>query len=290
VKKCLSCEKPFESEKWVCPICGFVPPTPGPFRLFAPELSKENEGFHVEDFDILSRLEKGHFWFESRNRLLSWALRKYFPNARTFLEIGCGTGYVLSWIEKTNSHLRLSGSEIYESALHHAQKNVQNTELFQMDARRIPYQDEFDLIGIFDVLEHIQEDEKVLSQMNQAVRKGGGILITVPQHKFLWSDADKFGLHVRRYEYQEMKNKVEKAGFKVIRSTSFLSFLLPFMLASRFMSGRKIEAKGAKMELEINPALNRIFGWITNLERLFIMAGVRFPLGGSLLLIAQKPE
>ena len=65
-----------------------------------------------------------------------------------------------------------------------------------MDARRIPFEDEFDVIGAFDVLEHIKEDEQVLVQMHRAVKSGGGIMLTVPQHMFLWSEQDVQAHHV----------------------------------------------------------------------------------------------
>jgi SAM-dependent methyltransferase len=57
--------------------------------------------------------------------------------------------------------------------------------LFQMDARKIPFESEFDVIGAFDVLEHIEEDEKALAQIFHAVLPGGGLILTVPQHRFL---------------------------------------------------------------------------------------------------------
>ena len=64
--------------------------------------------------------------------------------------------------------------------------------LIQMDARSIPYTDEFDVVGAFDVLEHVEQDAEALSAMYRACRTGGGILITVPQHKFLWSAVDEY--------------------------------------------------------------------------------------------------
>ena len=70
------------------------------------------------------------------------------------------------------------------------------------------FRNEFDVIGAFDVLEHIADDELVLSQMHQAVRKGGGIILTVPQHSFLWSEIDEYSRHVRRYSVSELKLKL----------------------------------------------------------------------------------
>lgn len=288
MKKCVSCRTAFEAPDWKCPSCGFAPLLRQGRPSFAPELASEIEGFHGDDFEILNRLEEGHFWFEARNELIGWALRTYFPHMRSFLEIGCGDGYVLEWLERKTLDLSLSGSEVFDSALDFAGRRLKKTSLFQMDARDIPFQEEFDVVGAFDVLEHIQDDEAVLAQMHQAVRKGGGILLSVPQHPFLWSDADKFSLHFRRYTARELAQKVERAGFEVVFSSSFVSLLLPLMVASRTLSGRKVTAEGAKVELQVHPALNRAFKWISALEISLIRWGVRWPLGGSLLLAARK--
>jgi SAM-dependent methyltransferase len=288
MKKCLSCQEKFQIPDWKCPYCGFSPEARGQFTLFAPELSLKNDGFNEDDFDLLNQSEDGHFWFQARNQLILWALRKYFPNAKSFFEIGCGNGFVLSGIEKKNQRMKIYGSEIYETALLNAEKRLKNVRLFQMDARKIPFVEEFDVVGAFDVLEHIKEDETVLAQMYQVVHPDGGILLSVPQHKFLWSDSDKFSFHVRRYEASELIEKVEKAGFQIILCTSFVSLLLPFMLLSRWLSKGKIKETGPKVELKINPILNVLFSKVMSVERLFIKWGLRSPWGGSLLIAARK--
>jgi len=102
-----------------------------------------------------------------------------------------------------------------------------------MDVRRIPFREEFDVIGAFDVLEHVKEDEEVLLQMYQATRKRGGILVTVPHHPFLWSPVDDYARHVRRYKTLELKDKGQAGWvqrykdhivrFSVVTTTDFLS-------------------------------------------------------------------
>src|SRR6185295_8396039 len=192
------------------------------------------EGFEAEYFLKLSNLEPASFWFRSRNRLLIWALQKYFPGAASFMEIGCGTGFVLSGISEAIPELALSGSEVFSAGLALAAERLPGVELFQMDVRHIPFRDEFDVIGAFDVLEHVKEDEEVLSQIYQATRKGGGILVTVPHHRFLWSQVDEHARHMRRYSSRELKDKVRRAGFDVVKLTSFVSTLLPLLVVSRF--------------------------------------------------------
>src|SRR5204863_7401731 len=99
------------------------------------------------------------------------------------------------------------------------------------DARALPYRDAFDLVGAFDVLEHIDEDEAVLAEMAAATRRGGGVLITVPQHPWLWSEADDHAHHRRRYSRSALIDKVRSAGLRPVAVTSFVTFLLPVMAA-----------------------------------------------------------
>jgi SAM-dependent methyltransferase len=184
--------------------------------------------------------------------------------------------------------LTLAGSEIFSAGLEFAAERLPGVDLFQMDATNIPYLDEFDVIGAFDVLEHIAPDEAVLAQMYKAVKPGGGILITVPQHMSLWSQADEEAMHQRRYSAREMRQKVERAGFKVVRMTSFVSLLFPLMAAQRRRKRRPDPKYSVQQELAISGVANWGMERTLSVERGMIKAGLRFPAGGSLLAIARK--
>jgi SAM-dependent methyltransferase len=288
MKRCLGCSRAFESIDWICPHCQFSGRIVDGYPTFAPELANEYSGFQPEYFQELAELESSNFWFRARNRLIIWALRRHFSNARNFLEIGCGTGFVLSGIADAVPKIRLSGSEIFLSGLCFASSRLPDAEFFQMDARRVPFEDEFDVIGAFDVLEHISEDEMVLSQMYQATTTGGGIILTVPQHAFLWSPQDEYARHVRRYEAEDLKEKVRRAGFIVERTTSFVSLLLPLMFLSRLRKRKSGEQLDALDELRIGGLANAVLEATLDIERVFIHLGCSLPMGGSLLLIARK--
>ena len=288
MKKCLECGAVYGSSQSACPDCHVAPRIQDGFPAFAPDHVREEVGFKDEYFCETAEVEEGHFWFRSRSKLIVWAIAKYCPDVVRFLEVGCGTGFVLSAIAQAFPGARLHGSEVLCEGLHRAFSRVPTSNLVQMDARRIPYVDEFDAIGAFDVLEHIHEDVQVLRQIHQALRPAGRMFLTVPQHPWLWSSVDNYSFHVRRYAAKELHEKVRLAGFKVLRSTSFVTALLPLMFGSRRKSGRGGTGAKSRAELNVHPLLNRIFEAVLGCELWLIRVGLNFPLGGSRLLVAEK--
>jgi len=249
-----------------------------------------NIGFKTHYFKELAELEAGNFWFRARNRIILWALHKYSSELTSFLEIGCGTGFVISSISKRFPGVRLLGSEYLEEGLVYARQRVPAAEFAQMDARFIHYESELDAIGAFDVLEHIEEDEAVLQQIYKALKPGGFVFITVPQHRWLWSAVDEYACHVRRYGANELHQKVCWTGFEIIRSTSFVSTLLPAMVLSRLLQRNKTNMSMDDLAgMRVNPILNKLFEWLLNFELALIRVGIALPVGGSRLLVALKP-
>lgn len=288
MRVCLACGQRFQSSEWRCPECDHSPASEEGRTVFAPNLAEANDGFHQDYFSYLARLEETNFWFRSRNHLLVWAIRRYFPDLASFFEIGCGTGYVLSGIRGALPSAELSGSDIFTKGLGYAGERLSGVSLYQMDARRIPFAEEFDDVGAFDVLEHVEEDDVVLRQAYLAVKPGGGMILTVPQHRFLWSAIDDYSFHKRRYERKGLLEKVEGAGFEVLRVTSFVSLLLPLVLISRLrLRGRDVEFDPLA-EFKIGKIMNAFLERVLGIERILIEKGLDFPVGGSLLLIAAR--
>lgn len=288
MKVCLQCRNIFSSNDWTCPSCGHQPERLNGIEAHAPEFAHGGGGFKSEYFSELSRLEAGNFWFRARNELILWALRTYQPNVSSFLEVGCGTGFVLSGIARAYPKLALSGSEIFLAGLSYAAERVPSAHFMQMDARRVPFVQEFDAIGAFDVLEHIEEDETVLAQLHDAIKPRGILLLTVPQHPWLWSESDEYACHVRRYTRAEIEQKVQTTGFELIRSTSFVTNLLPAMMLSRAMNKNNAKNYDATAELKINSLLNKVFYKLMKMEMVGIRVGLNYPIGGSRLIVARK--
>lgn len=286
MKKCPQCATCFEADAFLCPRCQFSPFVKDGIEHFDPDFDLENSGFPADAFDRLYEVEQKSFWFRARNKLILWALSHYFPDAESFMEIGCGTGFVLNEIAKQRQKMKLVGSELFPAGLQFAKKRLGNrAQMIQMDAQKIPFDAEFDVIGAFDVLEHIEKDEDVLIQIRNAVKPGGGVIITVPQHAWLWTDLDKFAKHERRYSKVEVVEKMKKAGFECIYATSFVSLLVPLMLVSRM---RKMDLNKAQGELSLPTFVDRIMSGVMLIERICIRCGLRFPVGGSLLVIGKR--
>jgi len=287
--QCPSCQAQRIQPAEGCHACGFKPLLMDGFLAWAPELAEQNDGFPKDSFAKLVELESGNFWFRARNRIICWALDKYFPDLASLLEIGCGTGFVLSGISTAFPQARIVGSEIYVHGLAFAAARLPKAELLQMDARKMPYREEFDVVCAFDVIEHIAEDQRVLENLYRAVKPGGGCIITVPQHPWLWSQIDVTACHQRRYRADDLHAKARAAGFKILKSTSFVTLLLPLMLASRLAKRKSEKPPEAGSEFQqISPTINRILKIVMWCEFQLLRLGLPLPIGGSRLLVLQR--
>ncbi len=286
MKVCPECALQFEAESWRCPRCSTEPPVRDGVRLFVPESLEDPGTYGREAFEVTARAEEGHYWFEGRRELILWALARYFPGTRSMLEIGCGTGFVLEGVRRVAPDLELVGTDLYPEGLGHARARVPAADFCQLDAARIPYRDEFDVVGAFDVLEHIDDDEAVLASIAGALRPGGGLIATVPQHPRLWSAADDYARHRRRYTRSELVAKTRRAGLKVERLTSFMALLLPLMAITRLIE-RRSGSYDFEDELQMGATVNGLLTAILRFERALIRRGLSFPAGGSLLLVAR---
>ena len=235
-------------------------------------------GISYESYDlrILAALEERHFWFRSRRRIVIDALKRWFPSMRDYLEIGSGTGYVARGIAEALPECRVVESDPLSGGAG-----------LRIDALNIPFAGAFDVVGAYDVLEHIADDRGALGQFRQACRPGGGVLLTVPQHAWLWSPADTYAHHHRRYGRQDLLAMLRDAGFEILGCTSFHSLNLPlFFLRSRFL-----RVTGRRPEASIPAApVNWLLEQGMELDRLLIRAGCSLPWGGSLLVAARRRD
>lgn len=295
-RRCLVCDamEPVSADQlvwplgWRCPACSAAVDQRDGIAMFAPALADTISGMDPDNFEALSKVEAEHFWFVARNKLIVGLANNYFPHARSFLEIGCGNGAVLSAVSQSRSWDRLVGSELHPSGLAFARKRLPSgVEFVQMDARKIPAKEVFDLTGAFDVVEHIADDEAVLRGMREATRAGGGIIVAVPQHPWLWSFADEIALHERRYRRGELETKMRRNGFEILFSTSYTAVLLPLMAISRFANRNRQSKENVELEFAVNRRVNSLLKVILLGEVSLTLKGVRWPAGGSRIVVGR---
>lgn len=299
---CRSCGAPSAIEftdelwprAWRCTECGCSAPTAGGFVSLATALDHENEGFDLGAFDLLAKVEAEHFWFVARNELICWLVRRFAAGAQRVLEVGCGTGFALYALRQALPGAQIAGGELHNAGLAVAsQRHGAAVELLQMDARDSGLVDAVDLVGAFDVLEHIADDGAALRGIARMLKPGGTLIATVPQHPWLWSSADDLARHQRRYRSNELAEKAKAAGLEPVYRSSFMTLSLPLMAASRIRernraTPRSLEEQVAA-EFRLSPLTNKAMLLLARLEHTLRRAGLPLPVGGSQVLVARRP-
>ena len=253
--------------------------------------------YHPEHFAPLFEAEDSHFWFRSRNRCIAAATR-LLPNPASIKEVlehGCGTGFVLAELQRLFPHARVTGADLFEEGLAMARRRFAG-KLVQADLFQCGFRAEFDLIGLFDVLEHLDDDLQALRALHQQLRPGGHLLLTVPAHMVLWSDYDIASGHRRRYTRTQLMARLAEAHYQVHFCTEFMLPLFPLVLIRRRLRLKQSgtvqppanAAERIKNELQINPLLNRILDLILRPEAPWIASRHRLFGGTSILALAEK--
>lgn len=213
------------------------------------------------------------------------------------LEIGCGTGNVLHMLRETCTYGKVIGVDLFMEGLQFA-KSRSGASLVQADVGALPFADSFDLVGAFDVLEHLPDDVGALQRIGAVLKPGGTLLLTVPAHRALWSYFDEASNHCRRYEMRELRTKLASNGFEVEYISEFMVSIFPLVWVSRKLAtllnrwtasgARKDSYELANRELRIIPIVNRLFAATIAQELKFIGRRRVLRHGTSIIAIARK--
>ena len=249
--------------------------------------STAEESYDAELFEEMARVDEGHFWFKTRNEVIEAAICTIAVEQPRILEIGCGNGNVLRRIDSPPR--RVVGLDLYGEGLAVARKRI-STTLVQGDAGRPPFWPVFDIVGLFDVLEHLQDDLGAMHAALSTLKPGGHIVVTVPAHQSLWSYADEVAHHVRRYQEEELCARLDKAGFEVEFSTPFMSALLPLAWAVRRGQSLARHKNSEKMSAELAPPalMNRALAKVLAFEPKRVSQRRRIAFGMSIIAIARR--
>jgi len=230
--------------------------------------------------------EGHHWWFVARRKIIRRFLIKYFPHgAGEILEAGCGTGGNLELLEDFGSvHAMEMDEDARIMANSHNVCRVRNGKL----PDNIPFTRSFNLICMFDVLEHVEDDSTALQAVKTKLYTNGKLLLTVPAYRFLWSSHDYAHQHKRRYGLGGLVHLVENSGFKIINATYFNTLLFPMVAAVR-LTNNIFGFSGGSDAAMPSRVLNRLFLKIFSSER-YLIPRFRLPFGVSILILAEKND
>src|SRR6185312_15111914 len=152
----------------------------------------------------------------------------------------------------------------------------------------IPFRDQrFDLICMFDVLEHVDRDTEALVALKPLLKENGRILLTVPAYQWLWSAHDEFLHHQRRYSGVDLRWKISAAGFRPLKFSHYNAVLFPLAAVVRLKDKLLGNTKISGTAIPSSP-VNRLLKHVFGAERYFLRY-LNFPFGVSLLCIL-RPE
>lgn len=233
----------------------------------------------------MQELEDSHWWFVARRQIITDLLYQFCSPPCKILEVGCGTGGNLTMLRQFGE---LKAFEMDPSALEMAhQKGVNDVTLtLGVCPDHIPYEGEqFDLICLFDVLEHIKEDQKTLVQLKKYLKPQGKIIITVPAYPWLFGPHDQLLQHHRRYSLAGLKKVIHHSGLKIQKISYFNTFLFPIAVINRLIEQflyrfnfTKRQTAVTKPNFIINSVLRTIFAYERHVLRIR-----NLPVGLSLI-------
>lgn len=233
-------------------------------------------------------LEERHWWFFGRRDMV-YKLVKSYKRDSEILEIGCSGGPLLEFL-KGQGFRNLRGIDVNNEAVEICrQKGIDKVCL--ADGIETGFKDKaFDIIIASDVLEHIEREDKAISEWYRILKPGGKLIVFVPAFKFLWSKHDEVNCHYRRYRRYGLLQILKISGFNIERSSYWnVSLFFPIAIVRLFQKLLPVDRHKLKDHLqEMNSLINKIFEYILRLENKLLSKGINLPFGVSLFAIARK--
>lgn len=235
-------------------------------------------------YDQMAELDQRHWWYRARREVLAALIRRLAkpPKRGSLLEIGCGTGHNLSMLGQFGEVDALElDDQARAIAQHRLGREVMSAPLPELAG--VPDR-HYDLIGAFDVIEHIADDRSALASIAAKLKPGGKFVMSVPAHPWMWSAHDVVNHHQRRYSKRSLKALIDGSPLRLVSIGYFNSLLFPAAVAQRMAS----KARGKDdANLHLPPApLNSVLERTFAFERRLI-GRVPLPPGLSLYAVAS---
>jgi SAM-dependent methyltransferase len=247
-------------------------------------------GFDPRYHEGLSALEERHFWFVTRREVILRALKRAVSDLETrpMFDIGCGSGGLVAYLEKAG--VPVAGAcDAFPEGLELARCRLDKPLLLVDDGRHPPLGPGQPMIGLFDVLEHIDDDSGMLRWLHSVLEPGGVLALTVPAHPFLYDYKDAMSRHRRRYTRPDLRDKLEAAGFEVRFLEHFMAVMVPIRWLGRLTAFGTRKGEGQRPdELTMVPWVNGVMWAVLRAERL-LSWWMSLPFGTSLVAVAGRP-
>lgn len=274
-----------------CRACGAAyPAEEGILRLVAGRVGPP--GYDPHYSPELAAVESEHYWFLARRQVILDVLRGSVSDLdqRALFDVGCGSGGLLGFLAERG--VRVAGAcDVYVESLRLASRRVAAPLLLVDEGRFPPLGPGQTLVGMFDVLEHIDDDSGTLEHLFSILAPGGILVLTVPAHPFLFDEMDVIAHHRRRYTRGELLGKLREAGFAVRHLTHFMAPLMPLLLGRwivRAAAGGRSTLERRRLELRVVPVVNAAMRAVLAVERPLVRRGL-VPFGSSLIAVAARP-
>jgi SAM-dependent methyltransferase len=235
-------------------------------------------------YQQMAELDDRHWWYRARRQIIADLIRREArpPVDAQVLEIGCGTGHNLAMLAGFG---HVEGLELDAEARAISEKRLGRKVMSSPLPELSEVPDcHYDLIGAFDVIEHINDDRAALSSIAAKLKPAGKFVMTVPAHQWMWSAHDAVNHHKRRYSKAGLKALINASPMKLDKVGYFNSLLFPLAVAERAAS--KLRGKeDADVKLPpapVNVALEKIF----EAER-YLVGRLPLPPGLSLFAVAS---
>jgi SAM-dependent methyltransferase len=238
--------------------------------------------------------EDQSFWFKHRNQVIEQAIRRYgLVGGTDFLDVGGGNGLQVSYLSRQMPEHRFILSEpSYQGCLNARQRGCEY--VYHTTFQEFPFANfAVGAAGLFDVLEHIEDDAGFLAELASFLPAGARVYLTVPAYRWLWSDTDDFAGHYRRYNREMVEQLAVRACLNLLFQSYFFTYLVPLAFLFRHLP---YKWRGKRPQTEIlategeqhrpSALVNHVFGLGNQLEMRRLQHG-RVPFGGSCLIVLE---
>lgn len=245
-----------------------------------------------EEYKKMYDLESTYWWYVGRRFIIQNFLEKFGrQHHKRILDVGCGTGINLGLLAKFGD--RVTGIDMSEDALSYCRLRGFLSINKMVDEYQFGLEEKtIDMVSMLDVLEHVEDEDRMLAEAKRVLVPGGHLLVTVPAYQFLWSEHDVALHHRRRYTRSGLEQVLKRNGLKVLRTSYCITFSFPIIVCYRILKGifnRFWQGVPTTSHVILPGFVNKIFITFLKIESLFLRYAP-LPFGTSIIVLSEKTK